>query len=374
VNAGYTSGRSKSCAMPRFGKAGPQADVIAAASWKLFQGASDTIPCSQLSISATEFADAPVSEGKSIARFFGAAPSQGLQDTGRGSTQGTLEGIEGSIAEQKVRSSGGTSVPPAFGGLQQQRSKLRGTIEHSFARRPVTVEGSRSDAAGRGSELPSSVDISSQRPPSLGSRPAQPSVIALWTRQQITTDPEHGKRGEPSAPGLQPGSESRAGGSGNVHSALPDPTFWLGEPSVRMSGADVPAGSAAAHIENVTTPVNDSEDVEGLVTEGVAVRPAGCCTDGGLSVGRQQQEGTDKSGVSSPPSAKSAAAPIDLAEIDLIEQERILRSIKSANRVGGSAAARARGTKRRGTGRHGSIGKKSQNDPRQTSLSRFMGT
>lgn len=254
--------------MPRFGKAGPQAEVVAAAGWKLFQSASDSLPCSQLSLSATEFIVAPVSGDKSIARFFGGAQAQG-------SAAGSSPALSSAHtpAESAPRHSGAASSV-ALKGPQLKRESVRGSIEHSFARAPALGPGTRPVASHSPSSGPAATD---------GAQPIQG-----W---------EAGQR----------------------------------EPI--MGGIAFPAAQAAFG-------------------------------------------GDSSTAAETAPNGGSAEAPIDLSGIDLAEQSRILQEIAASRRgkAGPAPHAGLRGAKRRGTGRAAAVAKRTNRDPTQTSLSRFMGS
>jgi len=391
VNGNYTQGRSRSCAMPRFGKAGPQTDVIAEAAWRLFKSAPDALPCSQLSLSATEFADAPVAAGKSIARFFAAVP----------------EGQSAEPAAEAAPSAG--SVPPgpdaagahgvpATGHKRQPRwERVKGTLAHSFARAPG-ASGAR--GSGEGVDTGHSAHLATSEQTAQAAH-ADHALPPGSLREQ----PVAGSVGLP-----PPGSALRRSGA-------PDGTMqhlFAGVPAAlaaaehanlrdqpRSQSEPVTVASSAQHspVSPVQRPIGRSRTATAaeLLARRAAFAAAAesaiaaCLASaqttpqaggGGATKRTSSSPGAEVAPAESPgqgeplprpPGTASVEDAIDISSIDAGKQDRILQEIARRQKavqphVGGAGAKRRSGG--RGTGK---AAKRTNHDPKQLFMERFMG-
>ena len=412
VNGNYTQGRSRSCAMPRFGKAGPQVEPVAEAGWKLFKSAPDALPCSQLSLSATEFADAPVAENKSIARFFAAAPEGTAAAQASADAAAGAGGVEGA-SRSGDHSAGGS---PAAQKRQPKWERVRGTIAHSFAKAPAAAAspahelgdqvGAAGDALGVGRSV-AAADQAGLQPGDgslleLRSASAAASTAADVSKPASEIDnvqPEPGGQNQhpaeaaavdsdaaatpstlelPSRSQSEPVQQPEAAVS-RLERPLQRPmgrsrTATAAELRARRAVFELAAESAIATCLPEITPPCSADQVSAAAADGgrEAQQPgaAGRSESAHLESGRQDQ-------AASPPvqnqGGGSVKDAVDLSSIDTTEQGRILRDIASRRQASRTQPANP-SAKRRSGSRGGRMAKRSNQDPRQMCMERFMGT
>ena len=399
MNGNYTQGRSRSCAMPRFGKAGPQTDVIAEAGWRLFKSAPDALPCSQLSLSATEFADAPVAAGKSIARFFAAVP----------------EGQPAEPASEAARSAGGEPSRsdaagahggPAIGHKRQPRwERVKGTIAHSFARVPAaSVLRGSGDASDTGhSAHPATSEQAAQAadadhavpPDSLRGEPDAADVVAPMPggmsplgaapdgamQHLLVESPAAVAAAEHTTVRGQPRSQSEpvAVASPERHSPV--------SPLQRPMGRSRTATAAELLARRVAFAAAAESAIAACLASAHTSSQAGggmppSASGGGSRYHTDSSPGADVAPAESPehaepiqhrPGAASVDDAIDIASIDSREQDRILQEIAQRQKAVQPQVGSA-GAKRRSGGRGaGKAAKRTNHDPRQMCMERFMG-
>lgn len=386
--------------MPRFGKAGPQTDVIAEAGWKLFKSAPDALPCSQLSLSATEFADAPVAAGKSIARFFAAVP-EGAPAEPPSDSAPPADGADpgGGAAGERGGHTAGQRRQPRW-------ERVKGTIAHSFARVPgagaTHGDAERSDeapcaphdgaeqtahAADAEDALP---EDSRREQPAAGTTGAAEASSSLQTSaadgaelhlsaagfradasgQHVTLQKQPRSRSEPSVPAAK---EQRNPVSQPQRPLGRSRTATAAEVLARRAAFESAAESAiAACMLKAQLPTHANGDRHRST-------PAG-----GSEVRRASSPPADvapqesRPHQSEPPlqsaGANSGGDAIDLSSIDAREQDRILQEIASRRKATQPQLAGA-GAKRRSGGRGGGrTAKRTNQDPRQLGMERFMGS
>ena len=401
VNGNYTQGRSRSCAMPRFGKAGPQTDVIADAGWKLFKSAPDALPCSQLSLSAAEFADAPVAAGKSIARFFAAVPEGPSAEQPQDSALATGSAVPASgVAAQR----GG---PPAGQRQQPRWERVKGTIAHSFARVPAAsatrgdgdvecadeADCAHSDTTVQNAHVthaddPQPENSRCERLAADGSA-ALTTVSLVWPNEGInavhplpTPDPGVSAPEQPVTLANQARSQSEpsrldALAQRSVVPPLQRPlgrsrTATAAEVLARRAAFEAAAESAiAACMRSPRMSSQAGGDGPPPAAGGQSEVHHTSSTPAGVAPirSRPQQK----------PLVHPARAPIgedavDLSSIDAREQSRILQEIARRKKATQPALAGA-GAKRRSGGRSGPrTAKRLNQDPRQLGMERFMGS
>ena len=400
VNGNYTQGRSRSCAMPRLGKAGPQTEVIAEAGWRLFKSAPDALPCSQLSLSATEFADAPVAAGKSIARFFAAVP-EGQQ------AEATSEAADPAGGVPPDPDAAGSHGGPAAGHKQQPKwERVKGTIAHSFARVPGASSarggGASSDTGhcahpATSEQAAQAADADHALPPDSmaevpagGALPAPaPDSASLGgahngALQQLSAAVDTVGRAAAEHAVLrdQPRSQSEpvTAGRPEWHSAasrLQQPmgrsrTATAAELSARRAAFASAADSAIAACMVSAQPTPQAG--------GGMSHPTAC---GGCGAHHPGSQDVNVAPVRSPeqsepeqtlPGAASMADAIDLSSIDAREQDRILQEIARRQKSALPSVGGACGKRRSGGRGSGKAAKRTSHDPRQLCMERFMGS
>lgn len=125
-------GRSKSCGMPHPNGNCPSAEDITAAALKLAHGVSDLMPCFNLSIAATEFVTAPVSQKRSIQRFF-VVPA--------GASCDTSDAAGPDDNPSAVLQGGQHRDMPAKTALRASQGTIHGMFSRAAARQAVAAPG-----------------------------------------------------------------------------------------------------------------------------------------------------------------------------------------------------------------------------------------
>ena len=383
--------------MPRLGKAGPQTEVIAEAAWRLFKSAPDALPCSQLSLSATEFADAPVAADKSIARFFAAVPEGQPAEPPDAIAHRT-----GSVPPAPD-AAGAHAGPPARHKRQPRWERVKGTLAHSFARVPgATASRGSGDGVdtGHSAHLATSEQTAQAAhadhalpPDSLREEPAAgnsglPTPSSALPHGGMTDGVGHHLAvGVIAAPAehtslrYQPRSQSEpvAVASPAQHSPVSPLQRPMGR-SRTASAAELLARRAAfaaaaesaiaACLASAQTTPQAGSGVPQSASAGGATNRATSSPVADVAPGESPELGEP---LLRPSSTASVEDAVDISTIDAREQDRILQEIARRQNpvqphVGGA------GTKRRSGGRGaGKAAKRTNQDPRQMFMERFMG-